>query len=887
MKRKLQKITNIITPVYLSLLTCFAILREVVPLSKYVGNDLFAYSFFGGGLLIILLSFTADKKFIRVPHIAILAMFIGICAVSTLINGFAFLNNIKTIGWLIIFFFLVYVSGSKSDKIGEKNINAVFITAVTTMGILCFASFLMYIFDVDYVYFSEHFVKEFTQGFSHQYMRLWGVFLENNYAAIYGLVTIFMGAYLFKKYSNVFARIGIILSALFAFCFMTLTNSRTCQVVCAVSVMWVVFYVFACKFQNKKIFSVLVPILTSVIAAILTFALFFCTKYTLPYVKIGIRELVGEKAYYFVHKSYDDLYRFGEIKIFSGYLPEKNEEQEQNKVDSEDSNVKKPETQKPETQVPESQNPAASQDAITKPETLDRTDLDKKDFSNGRFRRWKEGLDIFLKTPIFGASPRGVRDFAKIHFPDSYVALYNYSISNFVIDLLASTGILGLAIVLWLFLKIFMLVIRLTFKRSFSNKVLFVAGIALTLIVASLFQADLFFNMAFGGVAFWMAMGILSSYKFKVTAENDEERVLVYGLKDPVGGVEHVALEYVRAISKNHSLKFDFLYFGSCSIENELTQLGARVLYMPSRKRNPIAYKKAIKRVFEENNYIAVWGNYSGLTNIDLLTYAYDYDIPVRIAHSHVSNLSWNGFLMKCFVNVFHRINKFFVDDYVTHYFACSEKAGHFMFPKKSYKKLIVCKNAVDTMRFCDGESDVREKLGISDDAFVIAHVARMCKEKNQSFLIDVFEKVVQKNPDSVLLMVGDGEKKADLEYKANQLRLSEKIKFLGECFDVPEILRASDVFVLTSYTEGFGLVVIEAQACGVPCVVSDTVPKDVAISDAVRFVSLSDSAEDWADAVISSKTLSVGNATECVIKNGFEIFSESEKIYKIFKGEK
>lgn len=864
-----KRFTEILRPIYLACLVIFTLLREVVPLSGIMGNDLLAYAFFGGGILLAVLTFYTDRRAFGAPSLTLLGGFVAVCVLSTVVNGFAFVNNMKTVGWLIVFFFLIYVSGAGSKSNNERDITAVFATAVTVMGILTLVSLFMYIYDVDYTYFNGNLVGiHSNQGFSHKYMRLWGVFLENNYASTYGLATVFMSCYLFKKYRNIAVRILLVLSSLFVFSFMVLTSSRTVQVVSAVAVAWVVFYIVATKIKVKKVAKAVLLPLSAAVAAASVLAVFSLSRSVFPHLKVGVRNLSGGAFSRSVHIWFDDFYKDMEVNVLYGYLPPK---------------VVETKPQQPEEQEPEV--PEDEVDLPVQPEQLKRPDIKKDNYSNGRLGRWFEGLDVFSKAPVLGASPRGIREFAIINMPESKIAKYNYAILNFVIDIMASTGIVGIILIVILFVKTLMVVIKAVFKQKFSYRMLIFGAIALTLVTASMFQADLFFNMAFGGVAFWLAMGVINTHTPEREITDGDERVLVYGLKSPAGGVEHVVMEYVRSITKTNPVKFDFVFFTPTSLENEIEAMGGRVLYMPSRKRKPLSYKRAINRVFERNNYIAVWGNYSGLTNIDLLTLAYKHNVPVRIAHSHVTRLYCDGFLMKCFVNVFHRLNKFRVAGFATHFLACSDVAGRFMFPREVHSNVVVCKNAIDVTRFYPDKSEMRKALDISDDTFVVTHVARMCEAKNQSFLMEAFACVVKKREDSLLLMVGDGEKREEVENKAREFDIADKVLFLGERDDIPEILRMSDVFVLPSLSEGLGLAAIEAQACGLACVVSDAVPSAVDISGAVKFVSLSDNADRWADAIIDTQSLTVGDATACVKEHCYDISVESEKLYQIFKG--
>jgi len=221
-------------------------------------------------------------------------------------------------------------------------------------------------------------------------------------------------------------------------------------------------------------------------------------------------------------------------------------------------------------------------------------------------------------------------------------------------------------------------------------------------------------------------------------------KVLVSGLKEPVGGLEKVVFEYAKPLIKKYDIHFDFIIFNkNFSKEQELSRLGT-IFHVTSRKDNLKKYKEELEDIFRKTSYDAVWGNYTGLTNIDLLVLAKKHNVPVRIAHSHVSALSWGSHVMEYIVKLLHYYNKKRLPKFATHYWGCSESACSFMFPSKVKNNFTVIKNAVDLNIFHPDKhkrNTVREELGIFSSAPIIGHVARMCKEKNQFFYYRFLQK--------------------------------------------------------------------------------------------------------------------------------------------------
>lgn len=175
--------------------------------------------------------------------------------------------------------------------------------------------------------------------------------------------------------------------------------------------------------------------------------------------------------------------------------------------------------------------------------------------------------------------------------------------------------------------------------------------------------------------------------------------------------------------------------------------------------------------------------------------------------------------------------------------------------------KVVTITNGIDFTRFNNNSITrelEREKLGIPKDAFVIGHVGRFSKEKNHSFILKIYLDLIQQNIDTILLLVGDGEEKNEFMDLINNAGLNKKCIVLGNRSDVNEILRAMDVFVFPSISEGLGIAVIEAQLAGIRCVVSTEVPKFTTVSNLVTRLSLEEPLKTWINVIENSSPLSI-----------------------------
>lgn len=172
-----------------------------------------------------------------------------------------------------------------------------------------------------------------------------------------------------------------------------------------------------------------------------------------------------------------------------------------------------------------------------------------------------------------------------------------------------------------------------------------------------------------------------------------------------------------------------------------------------------------------------------------------------------------------------------------------------------SINNTVVIKNGIDLQRYRninETKEEIRNSVNIPDHAFVLGHVGRFNKIKNHLFLIDVFSYVVKHNPKAFLLLIGAGELEEQIHNKISSLGLCDRVIMLSHRSDVPRLLKAMDVLVFPSLYEGFGIVLIEAQAAGLPCYVSDTVNHSTFVSDHIYPLSLQLGAEAWSDAILT-----------------------------------
>lgn len=344
------------------------------------------------------------------------------------------------------------------------------------------------------------------------------------------------------------------------------------------------------------------------------------------------------------------------------------------------------------------------------------------------------------------------------------------------------------------------------------------------------------------------------------------------------GGVEAVMMNYYRHINKKN-IQFDFICDNdSTNIPyEEIEKLGGRVILIPPYQRI-FKYIKELKRVFKENNYKIVHSNINSLSVFPLFV-AKIAGIPIRIAHSHSTSnkVEWKKNLLKQLLRPFSKV-------YATHYFACTEHAGRWLFGNKEFDKgnVFLINNGIDVDLFKYNEKireKIRGELDLNNDDIVIGHVGRFMKQKNHDFLIDIFNELYKKNNNYKLMLIGQGPLQDDMKKKVKDLGIEDVVMFLGQKSDVNEYYQAMDLFLFPSLYEGLGMVFVEAQAAGLPAIASTEVPEVAKVSDRAFFIGLSEPIKVWVDKIKQASKLKRKSDIKRIKESGFDIVTEVKKL--------
>ena len=344
------------------------------------------------------------------------------------------------------------------------------------------------------------------------------------------------------------------------------------------------------------------------------------------------------------------------------------------------------------------------------------------------------------------------------------------------------------------------------------------------------------------------------------------------------GGLESMLMNYYRYIDRE-KIQFDFLVHRQerAAYDDEIEAMGGKIYRLPRLVPWSKAYLTALNRFFDEHpEYRIVHVHQDCLSSV-ILKAAQQHNIPVRIAHSHSANQDKN---LKYPVKLWYKRS---ISKYATNLFACGEDAGDWMFGGEPFQ---IINNAIDVAAYTyvpTKRQEMRRQLGLENE-FTIGHVGRFNQPKNHPFLLDIFAALLKKEPNAVLLLVGGGEGMSKMQEKAQELGIAEHVRFLGVRSDVADLMQTMDVFVFPSLYEGLPVTMVEAQAAGLPCLISDKIPPECILTNGlVGVLPLSAEPETWAAKILEKKNLPRIDRRSEIAAHGFDITTEAVKLQKFY----
>ena len=349
------------------------------------------------------------------------------------------------------------------------------------------------------------------------------------------------------------------------------------------------------------------------------------------------------------------------------------------------------------------------------------------------------------------------------------------------------------------------------------------------------------------------------------------------------GGAETMVMNYYRHIDRK-KVQFDFLVHREQrgAYDDEIEALGGRIYRMyPIYPQNFARYKHDIRAFFKAHPEYRIIHSHMSELGYFAFKEAAKQGVPVRICHAHNAP---HGFDMKMIMRDYFKKRMM---PYLTHLFMCGVESGRWLYGKENENRFIMLNNAIDAAAYTYNpakRAEMRQQLGLADDELVIGHVGRLNPQKNHPFLLKIFAALLKKEPNAVLLLVGGGNDMPKIQAKAQELGIAERVRFLGVRSDVADLMQAMDVFVFPSLYEGLPVTMVEAQASGLPCLISDKVPSECIITDGLtEVIPLSESPDTWAKKILVKRGTPRTDRRAEIAAHGFDITTEAVKLQEFY----
>lgn len=355
------------------------------------------------------------------------------------------------------------------------------------------------------------------------------------------------------------------------------------------------------------------------------------------------------------------------------------------------------------------------------------------------------------------------------------------------------------------------------------------------------------------------------------------------GLSD--GGMASLVMSLLRSLD-NKEYKIDFLVNTNGDFfEHEAKALGATIHYIPPRNEDFIVhYLKLFIFFFKYHNNYNVVHIHQGVTYMAPLVFSFIFQIKKRIVHNHGINrvfLSKYSFLIRY-------ISKPIINFCANRFISCSKAIDHHLFYESTIlsPNYILLNNAIDAKKYIFNAKkryEIRKSLGISDTTIVLGLVANFLEVKNHKFLINLFKEYSLNNPDSRLLLIGDGPLCKIIKDDVVSKNIKDKVSFLGTVSNVYDYLCSFDIFIMPSFYEGLPLAAIEAQASDLNVLASNKIDTAVDLFGNVIFLDLDDDIQVWINSICTYSHKSRVNRFELMEKTGFDIGIIVKQIINIY----
>lgn len=373
--------------------------------------------------------------------------------------------------------------------------------------------------------------------------------------------------------------------------------------------------------------------------------------------------------------------------------------------------------------------------------------------------------------------------------------------------------------------------------------------------------------------------------------QNDIKRILHVVSSMNRGGAETMIMNLYRKIDRK-KIQFDFVVHSETKghYEDEIIKLGGRIIRCGSLgKLGPLKYISQLSRIINKNGPFHAVHSHTDFQGGFVAIAAKKNGVSNRICHSH--NTQWvpkPSIVHKIQLVIFKEI----IDRYATEYCSCGIDSAKFLFKSKKINNNGVnyINNGIDVEQFnLDSESCqyLRKEFNIDKDTLVIGHIGRFFEQKNHKFIIEIAKKMKLDSLKFKILLAGEGPLLSEIKKEVERFELSENVVFLGVREDIPQLLKVFDVFLFPSFFEGLPVVLVEAQAAGVHCVISNSITREIDFGlGLIDYCNLEDNIENWIykiNIAKKSSTVSINTRRDVLKKLGYDVNYNVSKIMNLY----
>lgn len=353
-------------------------------------------------------------------------------------------------------------------------------------------------------------------------------------------------------------------------------------------------------------------------------------------------------------------------------------------------------------------------------------------------------------------------------------------------------------------------------------------------------------------------------------------------------GIESFIMNIYRRIDRE-KVQFDFLVLRDQKefYDEEIKELGGKKYCVISNKKNTLIRimdeSKKIEEFLKKNKYDIVHIHYTTPLRAPYLLALKKAGVKTRIYHAHSAYVLGKN-KMKLIIYDYMRKK---ITKWGTHFFACSKAAAAWIFEDELIKqnKVQVIYNGIDTEKFkydLQAREQIRKEYNL-ENSYVLIHTGRFTEQKNQKFLVRIFEKLIKEKPNVFLMLLGDGELKGEVEQLVKKKGLDEKVLFLGVRSDVNKFLSAADCYIMPSLYEGLPVAAVEAECSGLPCVFSKNITNEVALTNQCSFLSLDEEIDVWLNEIKNYHNEKRSDASIIVREKGYDVQDIADKMQAFY----